>query len=223
MSACFSAWMTASNALPRRRTRRRRLGHQGLGSRARRRARPRRVPRPLARRDDERSADALPIRRNTLILAVDDGGLLGGAPARRGGRSLTFVLVTGVHGLLGLGPGDLPDRVGARGGPGRAAMDRFGRRPVIAGGYLSAAAGCSLTALATNLGSTPLRDHRLRADRRGERRRPADPHRGGRHVPARAARPRHLLRALRLGVRRDPRPRACSARCSPAASSTRPR
>src|SRR5215218_2635004 len=35
-------------------------------------------------------------------------------------------------------------------------MDRIGRRPVIAGGYGLAAAGCGLTALATNLGSTTL-------------------------------------------------------------------
>ena len=35
-------------------------------------------------------------------------------------------------------------------------MDRFGRRPVIAGGYLAAAAGCALTALATSIGSTPV-------------------------------------------------------------------
>jgi MFS family permease len=32
-------------------------------------------------------------------------------------------------------------------------MDRVGRKPVIAGGYVLAACGCSLTALATNLGS----------------------------------------------------------------------
>ena len=35
-------------------------------------------------------------------------------------------------------------------------MDRIGRRPVVAGGYVLAAVGCSLTALATNLDSTPL-------------------------------------------------------------------
>jgi MFS family permease len=34
-------------------------------------------------------------------------------------------------------------------------MDRHGRKPVIATGYGLAAAGCSLTALATNLGSAP--------------------------------------------------------------------
>ena len=34
-------------------------------------------------------------------------------------------------------------------------MDRVGRRPVIACGYLLAACGCSLTALATNIDSTP--------------------------------------------------------------------
>ena len=35
--------------------------------------------------------------------------------------------------------------------PAGRLMDRIGRRPVIAGGYLPAAAGCALTALATNV------------------------------------------------------------------------
>ena len=67
-------------------------------------------------------------------------------------------------------------------------MDRIGRRPVIAGGYLLRPCGCSLTALATNIDSTPLVISRLRAHRRRERHRAADPDRGGRHVPAFAAR-----------------------------------
>ena len=37
-------------------------------------------------------------------------------------------------------------------------MDRVGRRPVIAGGYVLCAVGCSLTALATNIDSAPARD-----------------------------------------------------------------
>jgi MFS family permease len=35
-------------------------------------------------------------------------------------------------------------------------MDRFGRRPVLAAGFLAASAGCALTALATHTRSTPL-------------------------------------------------------------------
>src|SRR4051794_29342686 len=70
--------------------------------------------------------------------------------------SITFVLVTGVEGLVGLGPAIFLTASGLTAVPAGRMMDRFGRRPVIAVGYLSAAAGCSLTALATNIDSTPL-------------------------------------------------------------------
>ena len=70
--------------------------------------------------------------------------------------SLTFVLVTGVEGLLGLGPAIFLVASALAAVPAGRLMDRIGRRPVIAGGYAAAAAGCSLTALATNLGSAPL-------------------------------------------------------------------
>ncbi len=70
--------------------------------------------------------------------------------------SLTFVLVTGVEGLLGLGPAIFLTASALAAVPAGRAMDRIGRRPVVGGGFLMAAAGCGLTALATNLGSTPL-------------------------------------------------------------------
>ncbi len=70
--------------------------------------------------------------------------------------SLTFVLVTGVEGLLGLGPAIFLTSGALAAVPAGRAMDRVGRKPVIGGGFLMAAAGCGLTALATNLGSTPL-------------------------------------------------------------------
>ena len=70
--------------------------------------------------------------------------------------SLTFVLVTGVEGLLGLGPAIFLVASALTALPAGRAMDRIGRRPVIAAGFLSAAAGCGITALETNLGSAPL-------------------------------------------------------------------
>jgi MFS family permease len=70
--------------------------------------------------------------------------------------SLTFVLVTGVEGLLGLGPAIFLTSSALAAVPAGRAMDRIGRKPVIGGGFLAAAAGCGLTALATNIGSTPL-------------------------------------------------------------------
>ena len=63
------------------------------------------------------------------------------------------------------------------------------------------------------------RARRPRGGRDGERDRAARAHRGRRHVPARAARARHRARAVRGGVRRDPRP----VRVQPAARRPRPR
>jgi MFS family permease len=70
--------------------------------------------------------------------------------------SITFVLVTGIEGLLGLGPAIFLVAAALTAVPAGRAMDRTGRRAVVAGGYLLATAGCGLTALATNVDSTPL-------------------------------------------------------------------
>jgi MFS family permease len=70
--------------------------------------------------------------------------------------SITFVLVTGVEGLLGLGPAIFLTASALAAVPAGRAMDRVGRRPVVGAGFLMASAGCGLTALATNAGSTPL-------------------------------------------------------------------
>jgi MFS family permease len=70
--------------------------------------------------------------------------------------SITFVLVTGIEGLLGLGPAIFLVSAALTAVPAGHAMDRRGRRAVMAGGYLLATAGCGLTALATNLDSTPV-------------------------------------------------------------------
>jgi MFS family permease len=68
-------------------------------------------------------------------------------------NSLTFVLVTGITGLLGLGPAIFLAASGLAALPAGRAMDRYGRRPVIVTGFVIAAAGCSLTALATRTDS----------------------------------------------------------------------
>jgi MFS family permease len=98
----------------------------------------------------------LPIRRNTLILAATMAVYSAVLQLVAAVSSITFVLVTGVHGLLGLGPAIFLTASGLTAVPAGRGMDRFGRKPVIAGGYLMAAAGCALTALATRLGSAPL-------------------------------------------------------------------
>jgi MFS family permease len=96
----------------------------------------------------------LPIRRNTVLLsatmAVNSAVLqLVAAVA-----SLTFVLVTGVRGLLGLGPAVFLVASGLTSVPAGRLMDRFGRTPVMSLGFIVGALGCGLTALATRTDST---------------------------------------------------------------------
>jgi MFS family permease len=98
----------------------------------------------------------LPIRRNTLFLAIAMAVYSSVLQLVAAVSSITFVLVTGVEGLLGLGPAIFLTSSALTAVPAGRLMDRLGRKPVIAGGYLSAAAGCSLSALAANLGSAPL-------------------------------------------------------------------
>jgi MFS family permease len=102
------------------------------------------------------SLDDTPVRRNTLLLAAAMAVYSSVLQLVAAVSSLTFVLVTGVEGLLGLGPAIFLIASGLTAVPAGRLMDRVGRRPVIAGGYLLGATGCSLTALATNVDSTPL-------------------------------------------------------------------
>jgi len=95
----------------------------------------------------------LPIRRNTIIpsatMAVNSAVLQLTAAV----SSLTFVLVTGVRGLLGLGPAIFLTSSGLTAVPAGRLMDRVGRTPVITRGFALAVCGCALTALATRTGS----------------------------------------------------------------------
>ena len=101
-------------------------------------------------------SDALPIRRTTLLLAATMAVFSTVLQLVAAVSSLTFVLVTGVEGLLGLGPAIFLVSSALAAMPAGRAMDRIGRKPVIAGGFLSAAVGCSITALAAELRSVPL-------------------------------------------------------------------
>jgi MFS family permease len=96
----------------------------------------------------------LNVRRNTLLLAAAlavNSCLFQLAAAV---TSLTFVLVTGVRGLLGLGPAIFLASSGLAALPAGRAMDRFGRRPVLAGGFVLASLGAALVALSTRTGSS---------------------------------------------------------------------
>jgi len=96
------------------------------------------------------------VARNTVLLASTMAVYSAVLQLVAAVSSITFVLVTGVRGLLGLGPAIFLLASALAALPAGRAMDRIGRRPVIAGGYLSATAGCCLTALATNVSSTPV-------------------------------------------------------------------
>jgi MFS family permease len=61
--------------------------------------------------------------------------------------SITLVLVLDVEGLLGLGPAIVLASGALAALPAGRAMDRVGRVPVLAAGYLTGAAGCGLAAL----------------------------------------------------------------------------
>jgi MFS family permease len=98
----------------------------------------------------------LPIRRNTIFLAIAMAVYSSVLQLVAAVSSITFVLVTGVEGLLGLGPAIFLIASALSSMPAGRLMDRVGRTPVIAGGYVASAVGCSLTALATNLESAPL-------------------------------------------------------------------
>src|SRR5436305_7749881 len=100
-------------------------------------------------------AAELNVRRNTLLLAATlaiNSCLFQLAAAV---NSLTFVLITGIKGLLGLGPAIFLASSGLAALPAGRAMDRYGRRPVIVAGFLVAAGGCALIALATRTESAP--------------------------------------------------------------------
>jgi MFS family permease len=97
---------------------------------------------------------ALNVRRNTLLLAAAlavNSCLFQLAAAV---TSLTFVLVTGVEGLLGLGPAIFLASSGLAALPAGRAMDRFGRRPVLAGGFVVSSLGAALVAISTQTGSS---------------------------------------------------------------------
>jgi MFS family permease len=99
---------------------------------------------------------ALPVRRNTVLLAATMAVNSAVLQLVAAVSSLTFVLVTGVRGLLGLGPAIFLTASALTAMPAGRLMDRFGRTPVMSFGFAIGAAGCALTALATRIESTLL-------------------------------------------------------------------
>jgi MFS family permease len=70
--------------------------------------------------------------------------------------SITLVLVLDVEGLLGLGPAIVLASGALAALPAGRAMDRLGRVPVLAAGFMTGAAGCGLAALGSAIESAPV-------------------------------------------------------------------
>ena len=88
----------------------------------------------------------LPIRRNTAVLAVVQAVYSAVLQLSAAVLSLTFVLVTGFRSLLGAGPAIFLTAAALSAFPAGRMMDRFGRVPVIAGGFVLGSVGCILAA-----------------------------------------------------------------------------
>jgi MFS family permease len=88
-----------------------------------------------------------PVRRNTVLLAATLTCLSGMVQLAVAVSTLTLVLITGIEGILGLGPAIFLLAGAFAALPAGRLMDRLGRIPVLAGGCVAGIAGCSVTAL----------------------------------------------------------------------------
>jgi MFS family permease len=88
-----------------------------------------------------------PVRRNSLLLAAGLVCLSGMVQLVVALGTVTLVLVTGIEGILGLGPAIFLCSGAIAALPAGRAMDRFGRMPVIRTGFAVGIAGPALTAL----------------------------------------------------------------------------
>ena len=91
--------------------------------------------------------DEFPIRRNTILLAATLTSLSGMVQLAVAVATVTLVLVTGIEGILGLGPAIFLTSGALAALPAGRLMDMYGRIPVLAGGCVAGIAGCLTTAL----------------------------------------------------------------------------
>jgi MFS family permease len=96
-----------------------------------------------------------PVRRNTFLLAAGLVCLSGMFQLVVAVATVTLVLVTGIEGILGLGPAIFLVAGALAALPAGRAMDRVGRMPVIRVGFCAGIAGAALTALGCAVDSSP--------------------------------------------------------------------
>jgi MFS family permease len=94
-----------------------------------------------------------PVLRNTVLLAATLTCLSGMVQLAVAVATITLVLVTGIEGILGLGPAIFLLAAAVAALPAGRLMDRIGRVPVLAGGACAGIVGCAVTALGCALES----------------------------------------------------------------------
>jgi MFS family permease len=99
---------------------------------------------------------ALPISRNTALLSASLAANSAMLQLSAAVASITLVLVLDVEGLLGLGPAIVLASGALAALPAGRAMDRVGRVPVLAAGFVTGAAGCGLAALGSAMEFAPV-------------------------------------------------------------------
>jgi MFS family permease len=102
------------------------------------------------------SATSYPVRRNTVFLALTLLMLSGVLQLAVAVATITLVLVTGIESILGLGPAIFLTAGALAAFPAGRLMDRLGRMPVIAGGFVVGCGACLLTALGCAVASSAL-------------------------------------------------------------------
>ena len=93
------------------------------------------------------AASSYPVRRNTVLLALCLVVLSGVIQLAVAMGTITLVLATGVESILGLGPAIFLASGALAALPAGRLMDRVGRVPVIAAGFVVGSIGCALTGL----------------------------------------------------------------------------
>ena len=97
----------------------------------------------------------LPIRRNTALLSASLATNSATLQLSAAVASLTLVRVLHIDGLLGLGPAIVLASGALVALPAGLLMDRFGRVPVLAGGFATGITGCALASLGSASDSAP--------------------------------------------------------------------
>ena len=100
--------------------------------------------------------EPFPIRRNTFLLAATLTSLSGMVQLAVAVATVTLVLVTGIEGILGLGPAIFLTAGAVAALPAGRLMDRYGRIPVLAGGCVAGILGCLATALGCGVDSAAI-------------------------------------------------------------------